>query len=309
MKGLKNVLLLSALLFSGLLLLSCSKTGKGSGPLETLRGFENTDFKKAYAGQQDNSVKIVPENPDVNSDLHAVFTGSANALNYSWFLNDEPVEGANGDVLGKGNFKKGDKVGVTVTGEGIKSSFIVVIGNSAPVVTGVKLLPKYIYRGVDITAEAEGTDPNGEPVSFDYQWILNGEEAVTQTAPVLKGDQFKRGDNVTVRVTPRDGFVPGAPFTPPPIIIPNAPPGFVSTPPKESASQIYLYEVKTADPDGDAINYALSKAPEGMKISSYGKIEWTIKKEDRGTHEVVITADDGNGGKATQEFTINVSVN
>lgn len=307
MRGLKKTLLL--LFFFGLLLLSCSKAEKKAPrPNVTPCGSETTDAK-ASADQQNNSVKIMPENPTIDSDLRAVFTGSAGSLTYSWYLNGEPLEGVNGDVLGRGKFKSGDKVGIVVTGEGITGSASVFIGNSLPVVAGVRLLPEYIYRSVNITAEASGTDPNGDTVSFDYQWIINGDEAVEQRGKVLEGDQFKRGDSITVRVIPSDRFAQGTSFTPPPVIIPNAPPRFVSSPPKESASGVYFYQVKAVDPDGDEISYTLTKAPEGMKIDSDDKIEWTIKKEDKGTHEVTVTADDGNGGRATQEFTININVN
>ncbi len=308
MTYMKKLLLPCTVLLSGVLLLSCGRT-KGNNPLEAPRGVEKTgDLEKVSLGQQDGSVRIIPENPRVNSDLLAVFSGSAKVMDYIWFRNGAPIEGVNGEGLAKGNFKKGDEIRVTVNADGVKRSFSVVIGNSPPAVTGVKLNPEYIHRGVDITAEAEGSDPDGDSVTFDYQWIINGEELPALTGPVLKGDQFKRGDRVAVRVAPYDSYISGVPFTTPPVVIPDAPPAFVSTPPKEFASRTYIYKVQAVDLDGDTINFSLSKAPKGMKIGNDGTIEWAVTNEDKGSHEVSITADDGQGGTATQEYKIDISI-
>jgi cyclophilin family peptidyl-prolyl cis-trans isomerase len=72
-----------------------------------------------------------------------------------------------------------------------------------------------------LTANAMGSDPDGDPVNFTYVWQVNGgNPPVKTTANVTsKTDtldltgKVKPGDVVTVQVTPNDGTVNGTPAT------------------------------------------------------------------------------------------------
>ena len=72
----------------------------------------------------------------------------------------------------------------------------------------------------------------------------------------------------------------------------NEPPVFTSTPIEvASLGFAYEYQVKTQDPDGDAVTYRLEAAPDGMQIDPQtGRITW-----DSATglsHQVIVVATD-----------------
>jgi hypothetical protein len=64
-----------------------------------------------------------------------------------------------------------------------------------------------------LTAHVTGSDPDGEAVRYAYQWYRNGiavAEATTATLDLTQLDGARRGDRVTVTVTPSDGSATGA---------------------------------------------------------------------------------------------------
>lgn len=78
----------------------------------------------------------------------------------------------------------------------------------------------------------------------------------------------------------------------------------VTTVESESA---YAYQVVAIDDDGDALTYGLVQAPAGMAIEAdSGLVSWTPSNAQIGSHPVEITVSDGNGGSASQSFTITV---
>ena len=65
---------------------------------------------------------------------------------------------------------------------------------------------------------ASSTDPDGDTVSYDYQWIKNGTDLTSETGDGLdlsvagNGD---KGDRIfSVRLTPSDGSDEGSAFSP-----------------------------------------------------------------------------------------------
>ncbi len=69
----------------------------------------------------------------------------------------------------------------------------------------------------------------------------------------------------------------------------------------------YYYDVNATDPEGDAITYSLSAAPEGMTIdSNIGAIEWEPVEAQLGKHKIEIVALDGQGGSTVQRFWLKV---
>ena len=78
----------------------------------------------------------------------------------------------------------------------------------------------------------------------------------------------------------------------------NDPPVITSGPPEGTAivRKRYSYRVSVTDPDtGDVFNFSLDVAPPGMTIDpSSGQISWVPTADQRGPHEVVFHASDGN---------------
>lgn len=251
-------------------------------------------------------VRIIPDIPTVREDLQAVLS-SETPVTYRWFKNDMPIDGEAGSRLSKARFAKGNKVSVTAITDGKESSATVTIQNSPPEVISVPFSPQYVYRGVNLTVTPKGFDADGDGVTFHYQWIINGVK-LTDDAPVLKGDQFMKGDNVSVNVIPSDGTYEGNVFLTRPLVIPNAPPAFTSTPVREFKGNTYAYAAHAEDPDGDVLAYSLV-GPKGMTIDAgTGEVTWQITKEGAGVHAIEITAQDSGGLRAFQKYTFTVTI-
>lgn len=208
---------------------------------------------------------------------------------------------------------QGDKGSFGVQESGLSEngemSGLATVQNSRPRIVSVHLTPPdQLYRGTDITAVPKAVDLDGDEVEFRYQWVINGEESPLDNNPVLGGDRFKRGDQVSVNVTPYDQEGEGEVVKPRPITIPNAPPQITSTPPADFKSLTYIYQATAVDPDGDPITFSLASAPHGMTIDpETGRIEWKISRDQAGAHPIEVVAEDGQGGKAIQKYTHSVT--
>ncbi len=252
-------------------------------------------------------VVIVPPEPTRDKDLRALIRGDVKRVDYRWFKNDMPVEGMDRDVLPREYIEKGDTISVEIRAGNVKKAASVVIGNTPPRIISMRLNPGQVYRGVDITAEVNGDDPDGDEVEYLYRWMINDEEQVDVSGPVLEGERLKRGDRIILTVTPYDGEAYGEPFTADPVTVGNAPPGFVSIPPESFETTLYTYQVEVEDPDDDRVRLWLEAAPEGMTIDQNGLVEWPVDESQVGTHRVKIMAEDGHDGRAYQEYTITIS--
>ncbi len=86
----------------------------------------------------------------------------------------------------------------------------------------------------------------------------------------------------------------------------NAPPLFTTTPPVQApVGGYYQYPAQALDPDGDELSYALGASPDGMEVdAATGLVEWNDTRP--GQHSVILTADDGNGGVASQSWVLYV---
>ena len=87
----------------------------------------------------------------------------------------------------------------------------------------------------------------------------------------------------------------------------NHPPTITSTPPL-MVNRTYQYDVRATDPDGDALAFSLSDAPEGMTIDAgTGRIRWIASPTQIGTVAPTVTVSDGRGGAASQSLALTVT--
>jgi RHS repeat-associated protein len=88
--------------------------------------------------------------------------------------------------------------------------------------------------------------------------------------------------------------------------IPNQSPAFISIfPTIAQADQLFRYNAKAIDPDGDRLTYSLSLKPEGMTIDeNTGLIVWKPTAAQLGTHDVILRAQDNLGGVTLQSAQI-----
>jgi hypothetical protein len=158
----------------------------------------------------------------------------------------------------------------------------------------------------DLTATPRAFDPDGDEVTYDYLWTVNGTRA-SSDGPVLPASRFKRGDEIMLELIANDGEDDSEAFLSESISVANARPRIVSTPSGFGGDQFnYLLEVE--DPDGDrALRFRLSQGPDGMTIDDIsGKVSWVPSAEQAGAHPVAVTVEDGQGGEDTQRFDLSL---
>jgi len=161
--------------------------------------------------------------------------------------------------------------------------------------------------GVEVLAEGSGAD--GSPLTFEYEWRINREPVPDVTGTVLPWEKVKRGDRISLQVTPLDGDVPGKPLVTEEIVLPNSPPQFVSTPMLNFKAEEYIYEAKAEDADHDPLTYALEAGPEGMAIDkASGRLTWRIGRDQAGDHVIKLVVADSEGARAVQEYTLSVTI-
>lgn len=254
------------------------------------------------------TVSVLPNRPTVKDDLRLVFSGAREISSCHWERNGSQIEPSDFECLPRNNFAKGDEIRVRVVADGQEVTTSVTIANAPPEVVAVPFRESRIHRGVDIEVLPEGADLDGDPVQFRYVWTING-EALSLDSPVLAGDRFRKGDRISLNVIPFDGEDEGRMYRGREVVVPNAPPSFVSMPPQRFKAGVYRYEARAEDPDGDAIKYALESAPAGMSIdSATGTVVWSIEKGQAGEHKVTIVAEDEEGAKAFQEYVVTISL-
>ncbi|GAA4443172.1 hypothetical protein GCM10023156_00020 [Novipirellula rosea] len=181
---------------------------------------------------------------------------------------------------------------------------------SSPVGPAISSQPwKYTVAAIDSQGDAitytmeSATSSNGtETVTFD---------SATRT---VHWSPSAADLSITVEVTATDidGFVTQT-FSLSSIAAPvpgggNEAPVFVSKPQGPVlVGQEWTYVAKATDADGDVVTYSLDAASEtaGLKINATsGRIQWTPTAT--GNYQVSVSADDSNGGTATQDITITV---
>lgn len=263
------------------------------------------------------SIWIEPENPTSFSNLKATVEvrGDPDArLGYQWLKNDKPIPGAIRNTLAKKHFHRGDFISLQVwvvqpgSSKIPVTSDVVVIGNTPPAVEWVAIGPAPPTSTAELKAVASGKDLDGDPISFTYEWIVNGEAVVGPEGPSLPSGYFRRGDEVQVAAIPFDGTDWGLPNTSIQVTIQNSPPMIVSKPPAQlEEGSTYHYEVKAEDRDGDTLSYSLQgKPPEGMVIDSQtGVVKWQVViPAEPVTYEYEVVVVDPQGGKSVQKITL-----
>ncbi|MBI5100248.1 MAG: putative Ig domain-containing protein [Nitrospirae bacterium] len=223
-----------------------------------------------------------------------------------WFINSTlPYTGENAPTLKGGIAKKGDTVHAraTIADKEVISNTIK-ISNTPPVIGRIKRVPRLFNPTEPFGVEAMGTDTDGDEVTFIYEWRKNGEMAGT-------GSRFdgpvKKGDRVSVKITPFDGEEYGRPAFMTNDIV-NMPPMIIDDKDFKFDGSVLTHKIKAVDPDGDPITYSLKNPPAGMSIdASSGLVTWTVPETYREKGSYTAVATDPNGGESFQLFNFDMS--
>ena len=267
------------------------------------------------AAATSNGVRLSPDPAFAASRIDVVFGDpwiDPAKCRFVWRHNGAVIEGAGGSSLEPSHFSKGERVSVEVTlvdpsGRPREMAAAVEVQNTPPKITGATLSLATAGGSAVVQANVQSVDPDGDDVSYTYQWYKNGERIPDGTGPTLSLQRLARGDRVGVEAVAGDGQGTSAPFTSDPLAIDNRPPEFTSQPRvPRSTDKEFRYKADAVDRDGDPVHYELVSAPNGMTLDPSGMIVWPLPAQNQRQPEypVRIKALDMRGGEAVQEFSV-----
>jgi hypothetical protein len=245
-------------------------------------------------------VKVMIETDDDHSD--------AAGFQYQWMVNGTPLQGQTGPTLMPSMLRRGDQVAVDLvpTKGAVQGTRYqagpVVVGNSPPVVAHLSV-ERPADQHAPVFVKMEAVDADQDEIQLDVRWWRNNKVVKQGPEQTLDTTGFQTKDTLEVEVTPRDHLSVGKPVRSETVYVGNSPPKIVSVPAALVGRERYEYMVKAVDGDGDPLSFALETAPSGMVIDKEtGHLVWQIPPSQLGNHQVRIVAEDGQGGKAFQEF-------
>ncbi len=252
-----------------------------------------------------SSLEVVPVNAIRTSRLYAVPHGfNLSEAKIEWLVNGALVTSLKASEFDASVTKKNDKIQARAIMQGKEiASNIVQIGNSPPDISRVKIMPEVFKPGDTLSVDASGTDVDGDEVTLSYEWTKNGEPAGNSRQIQLS---LKRGDKLSVKITPFDGTDYGRSGVLNREIV-NLPPMITDNRKYLFDGKRYSHQINATDPDGDSLTYSLKKAPSGMRIdSSSGLITWDVPSDFIGKASFAVAVADGHGGEATQDLTLEI---
>jgi hypothetical protein len=130
-------------------------------------------------------------------------------------------------------------------------------GNLPPVVKSAKILNDPLTLTDPIAIKIDAEDPEREAVSFRYQWYVNDALLVGQTGSTLPADLLRRGQTVSVEITPSDGSRKGQPYRTAAVLVGNTPPRVIRvslTPQVAHSGDRLEVQVDAIDLDHDLVD-------------------------------------------------------
>ena len=269
-------------------------------------GVSGTSPQPVSVGEGIFSLEITPSDASRNSIIYIIPKGfNPTNAKIEWLVNGKLTSNPAAIQFNAVETRKGDKVQVRATVNGREAlSNVVQIKNSPPEVSKVRILPEVVWKpGDTLSVEVSGTDIDGDEVTISYEWTKNGEPAGNRKRIEVP---LKRGDKVSVKITPFDGEVYGRSVILHREIV-NLPPMIVEHKKFNFDGKVYSYQVTATDPDGDTLTYSLKSAPSGMTINpTTGLIQWNVPPDFKGKAPITVSVADGHGGEVMQSFTVEI---
>ena len=132
--------------------------------------------------------------------------------------------------------------------------------NHRPVVRAVTISPNPIVLSMPAVAFVDVHDQDNDSLTFRHQWFLNGRLLLGQTNSTLTSRLVRRGDKISVEVTPLDGKSEGQPVRSQEVMIGNTLPevlGVVLEPAELHAGEKVQVQFQAKDADEDDIRYTI----------------------------------------------------
>lgn len=174
--------------------------------------------------------------------------------------------------------------------------------NTAPVVTSARIFPADVSLDTLLRVEAYGEGGSGGPITYHYRWFVNNAPIPGSTEPQFLVESLKKGDRITVELTPNDGKIDGAVFVTDPVTVGNTAPEIAEIQmepvPLHRGDQLKT-RATAGDAEGDPITLSY-KWFRNDKVILDAKTDTLDTKDFRKMDvlAVLVTASDG---KATRE--------
>lgn len=226
--------------------------------------------------------------PGSHQDLQVLVTATDAdddevALRYGWEVDGRATE-HDGPTLPATATVRGEAWRVTITpndgeidGESVTLSATVV--NAPPTLDRATLSPDPAYASSTVSAQIEGlTDLDGDDITLTYDWTVDGAAVQSGEWSTLEPGLFAKHQEITVQVTPFDGFETGPAVLSDALLVRNSPPtapGLTITPeePDEEDDLVCELDLPSTDADDDALTYFVSWEVDGAAYT--GAVETT----------------------------------
>lgn len=169
-------------------------------------------------------------------------------------------------------------------------------------VTALKISPETPRRGDRLSAQAEGQDPAGRALTWQFQWYRNGERLMGEIGSTLNAELL-HGEVYVVEAIPLANGEPGKSRRSREVQVTNTPPELVST--LKAGISLDGFRFQARDADGDPITWTLEGGPPNMNMTPDGVLHWKSSPQDQaGSYNVKVIASDGVGGSVTATIPI-----
>jgi hypothetical protein len=282
-----------------ILIVSCSSE-KPAG----VGGQRPSEVGKSSSGAP-YSLEIIPVDAARNSTLFLTSKGfNLSDAKVEWLVNESPAISSPSEQFKLSDTKKGDKVQVkAIMQEKEIFSNTILVKNAPPEISKIKFIPEVFKPGDILGVDVTGKDIDNDKITYIYEWTKNKEPAGSDKQI---GAPIKRGDKISVRITPFDSEAYGKPITLE-REIKNVSPIINEHTNFKFDGKTYTYQVNATDPDEDILTYSLKSAPAGMTINpKTGLIQWNVPEEFKGKAVFIVSATDGHGGESTQNLAFEI---
>jgi hypothetical protein len=180
--------------------------------------------------------------------------------------------------------------------------------NRLPSIQAIRLQPPQPTRTDSLKAEVVTAFPDSSRMTYTYEWKVNDHIIAGKTGDMLNLSTFKKGDLVSVVVTPYAGDMAGYPMRSPFVVVHGTTPSLDLKTGRQAkkAGEAFDFQLTSLHPDSDHVTFSL-EAPmvPGMSIDNLsGKITWIIQPNQRGTISFGAAVEDTDKTKVKKTFEI-----
>ncbi len=219
----------------------------------------------------------------------------------TWFVDGVQID-VQGDTLPAAHTAPGQVIHAeirghdgTSEGEAFATSSVTVT-NTAPVFTALAITPTSPGTGQDVLATPVASDPDGQELTFTYDWYVDGSLTQTGASPELDSSHYSRGDLVYVSGTASDGIDSTGPVISISVTVANTAPvvtAVLTDPTDASASDDITCLPEADDPDGDLVTWTYAWKKNGVLTSETTDVFSATSLSQNDTIQCLATPHDG----------------